>query len=176
MQHLTMHTNLTDKYIGPNQFQHLFYLRNQCFWNRLSTEFKLCESQMYHRYIIQKWISKHLTERFIIVLLINSHKKKSLNIHKCAASLYIHVWLVIMIMCPICATNKPTAKSQHLTRLWLTFSEMIHCTLTLTTNQIYFCLQRYYIVGSNSTETRFRVMKIDRTESKGLVIHDEKVN
>ncbi|XP_078331315.1 polyphosphoinositide phosphatase-like [Crassostrea virginica] len=34
---------------------------------------------------------------------------------------------------------------------------------------------RYYIVGSNSTETRFRVLKIDRTESKELVIHDEKV-
>nr|KAI8742398.1 polyphosphoinositide phosphatase-like [Biomphalaria glabrata] len=34
---------------------------------------------------------------------------------------------------------------------------------------------RYYIVGSNKTETRFRVLKIDRTEPKELVIHDDKV-
>uniref|UniRef100_A0A2C9JCI4 SAC domain-containing protein n=1 Tax=Biomphalaria glabrata TaxID=6526 RepID=A0A2C9JCI4_BIOGL len=35
--------------------------------------------------------------------------------------------------------------------------------------------ERYYIVGSNKTETRFRVLKIDRTEPKELVIHDDKV-
>ncbi|KAH9498506.1 phosphatidylinositol-3,5-bisphosphate 5-phosphatase [Bulinus truncatus] len=34
---------------------------------------------------------------------------------------------------------------------------------------------RYYIVGSNKTETRFRVLKIDRTEPRELVIHDDKV-
>ncbi|XP_056015815.1 polyphosphoinositide phosphatase-like isoform X2 [Ostrea edulis] len=34
---------------------------------------------------------------------------------------------------------------------------------------------RFYIVGSNSTESRFRVLKIDRTEPKELAIHDDKV-
>ncbi|XP_005103334.1 polyphosphoinositide phosphatase isoform X2 [Aplysia californica] len=34
---------------------------------------------------------------------------------------------------------------------------------------------RYYIVGSNKSETRFRVLKIDRTEPRELVIHDDKV-
>ncbi|CAC5356847.1 FIG4 [Mytilus coruscus] len=33
---------------------------------------------------------------------------------------------------------------------------------------------RIYVVGSNTTETQFRVLKIDRTESKDLVIHDDK--
>ena len=31
------------------------------------------------------------------------------------------------------------------------------------------------MVGSNSTETRFRVLKVDRTEPKELVIVDDKV-
>ncbi|XP_059153986.1 polyphosphoinositide phosphatase-like [Physella acuta] len=34
---------------------------------------------------------------------------------------------------------------------------------------------RYYIVGSNKSETRYRVLKIDRTEPRDLVIHDDKV-
>ncbi|XP_078001489.1 polyphosphoinositide phosphatase-like [Glandiceps talaboti] len=34
---------------------------------------------------------------------------------------------------------------------------------------------RYYIVGSNNTETRFRVLKIDRTEPKDLIIHDDRM-
>ncbi|KAK6187826.1 hypothetical protein SNE40_005765 [Patella caerulea] len=34
---------------------------------------------------------------------------------------------------------------------------------------------RFYIVGSNVTETRFRVLKIDRTEPRDLVIQDDKV-
>ncbi|XP_071138018.1 polyphosphoinositide phosphatase-like isoform X1 [Mytilus edulis] len=33
---------------------------------------------------------------------------------------------------------------------------------------------RIYVVGSNTTETQFRVLKIDRTESRDLVIHDDK--
>ena len=35
--------------------------------------------------------------------------------------------------------------------------------------------QRFYVVGSNNTETRFRVIKIDRTEPKELHITDDKV-
>ena len=35
--------------------------------------------------------------------------------------------------------------------------------------------QRYYIVGSNYTETAFRVLKIDRTEPRELHIQDDKV-
>ncbi|GFN80695.1 polyphosphoinositide phosphatase-like [Plakobranchus ocellatus] len=34
---------------------------------------------------------------------------------------------------------------------------------------------RYYVVGSNKAETRFRVLKIDRTEPRELSIHDDKV-
>ncbi|KAK4886863.1 hypothetical protein RN001_003134 [Aquatica leii] len=34
---------------------------------------------------------------------------------------------------------------------------------------------RYYLVGSNNTQTRFRVLKIDRMEPKELVITDDKV-
>ncbi|XP_046335599.2 polyphosphoinositide phosphatase-like isoform X2 [Haliotis rufescens] len=34
---------------------------------------------------------------------------------------------------------------------------------------------RFYIVGSNKTETKFRVLKIDRTEPRELVVHDDKV-
>lgn len=34
---------------------------------------------------------------------------------------------------------------------------------------------RYYIVGSNKTETCYRVLKVDRTEPKDLTIHDDKV-
>ncbi|RUS76932.1 hypothetical protein EGW08_015305 [Elysia chlorotica] len=34
---------------------------------------------------------------------------------------------------------------------------------------------RYYVVGSNKAETRFRVLKIDRTEPRELSLHDDKV-
>uniref|UniRef100_A0A8C6LI90 FIG4 phosphoinositide 5-phosphatase n=1 Tax=Nothobranchius furzeri TaxID=105023 RepID=A0A8C6LI90_NOTFU len=33
---------------------------------------------------------------------------------------------------------------------------------------------RYFLVGSNHAQTRHRVLKIDRTESKDLVIIDDK--
>ena len=36
-------------------------------------------------------------------------------------------------------------------------------------------LQRFYLVGSNNTETKFRVLKIDRTEPRELVISDDRV-
>ena len=38
-----------------------------------------------------------------------------------------------------------------------------------------FSLQRYYLVGSNNTETKFRVLKLDRTEPRELVISDDKI-
>ncbi|CAG9859794.1 unnamed protein product [Phyllotreta striolata] len=34
---------------------------------------------------------------------------------------------------------------------------------------------KFYLVGSNNTQTRFRVLKIDRTEAKELEIYDDKV-
>ncbi|XP_064595494.1 polyphosphoinositide phosphatase-like isoform X2 [Liolophura sinensis] len=34
---------------------------------------------------------------------------------------------------------------------------------------------RFYLVGSNNNETKFRVLKIDRTEPRELAIHDDKV-
>lgn len=40
---------------------------------------------------------------------------------------------------------------------------------------LYETKSRFYIVGSNKMETRFRVMKIDRTEPKDLIINDDKV-
>ena len=36
-------------------------------------------------------------------------------------------------------------------------------------------MQRYYLVGSNNTETKFRVLKLDRTEPRELVISDDKI-
>ena len=36
-------------------------------------------------------------------------------------------------------------------------------------------LQRFYVVGSNNTETKFRVLKIDRMEPRELHIIDDKV-
>lgn len=38
-----------------------------------------------------------------------------------------------------------------------------------------FVLKKYYLVGSNNTQTRFRVLKIDRTEPRDLDIYDDKV-
>lgn len=37
-------------------------------------------------------------------------------------------------------------------------------------------IQRYFIVGSNNTETKFRVLKIDRMEARELIIIDDKVS
>lgn len=36
--------------------------------------------------------------------------------------------------------------------------------------------QRYFLVGSNQAQTKHRVLKIDRTEPKDLVIIDDKVS
>ncbi|XP_035224502.1 polyphosphoinositide phosphatase-like [Stegodyphus dumicola] len=33
---------------------------------------------------------------------------------------------------------------------------------------------RYYLVGCNNTESKFRVLKVDRTESKELNVVDDK--
>ncbi|KAL5009502.1 hypothetical protein ScPMuIL_011807 [Solemya velum] len=40
---------------------------------------------------------------------------------------------------------------------------------------VYETKARLYIVGSNMTESRFRVLKIDRTEPKELIINDDKI-
>lgn len=37
-------------------------------------------------------------------------------------------------------------------------------------------MQRYFLVGSNPAETKYRVLKIDRTEPKDLVVIDDKVS
>lgn len=45
----------------------------------------------------------------------------------------------------------------------------------LEINIYYSCtFQRFYLMGSNNTLTRFRVLKIDRMESKELVVVDDK--
>ena len=38
-----------------------------------------------------------------------------------------------------------------------------------------FIFQRYYVVGSNDSQTKFRVLKIDRTEPRELIISDDKI-
>lgn len=35
--------------------------------------------------------------------------------------------------------------------------------------------QRFYLIGSNNTQTRFRVLKIDRTDPRELILVDDKV-
>lgn len=40
---------------------------------------------------------------------------------------------------------------------------------------LYETKSRFYLVGSNNTQTKFRVLKIDRTEPKELVINDDKI-
>ncbi|XP_056641119.1 polyphosphoinositide phosphatase isoform X2 [Diorhabda sublineata] len=40
---------------------------------------------------------------------------------------------------------------------------------------LYETKSKYYLVGSNNTQTRFRLLKIDRMESKDLEIYDDKV-
>ncbi|EFA02109.1 polyphosphoinositide phosphatase [Tribolium castaneum] len=40
---------------------------------------------------------------------------------------------------------------------------------------LYETKSKYYLVGSNNTQTRFRVLKIDRQEAKDLKIYDDKV-
>lgn len=39
-----------------------------------------------------------------------------------------------------------------------------------------FSSQRYFLVGSNNAQTKHRVLKIDRTEPRDLVIIDDKVS
>lgn len=39
-----------------------------------------------------------------------------------------------------------------------------------------FFTQRYFLVGSNHSETKYRVLKIDRTEPKDLVVIDDRVS
>lgn len=41
---------------------------------------------------------------------------------------------------------------------------------------LYLPWQRYFLVGTNQAETKHRVLKIDRTEPKDLVIIDDKVS
>lgn len=40
---------------------------------------------------------------------------------------------------------------------------------------LYLSWQRFFLVGTNQAETKHRVLKIDRTEPKDLVIIDDKV-
>ena len=35
--------------------------------------------------------------------------------------------------------------------------------------------QRLYVVGSNDSQSKFRVLKIDRTEARDLIINDDKI-
>ncbi|KAJ8315856.1 hypothetical protein KUTeg_008006, partial [Tegillarca granosa] len=51
----------------------------------------------------------------------------------------------------------------------------ILCYHSSKTTLILGFILRFYIVGSNSTETSFHVLKIDRTEPRDLAIHDDKV-
>lgn len=50
------------------------------------------------------------------------------------------------------------------------------CVLLLSSDVCLMALvQRYFLVGSNQSQTCHRVLKIDRTEPRDLVIIDDKV-
>ena len=40
---------------------------------------------------------------------------------------------------------------------------------------VYETKHRYYVVGSNPEQTKFRVLKIDRTEPRELLVIDDKL-
>jgi len=42
-------------------------------------------------------------------------------------------------------------------------------------NQLVSIFQRYFIVGSNNARTKYRILKIDRTEGHDLTIVDDRV-
>lgn len=47
----------------------------------------------------------------------------------------------------------------------------LYCLYSL---HVFYILQRFYLMGSNNTLTRFRVLKIDRMEPRELVVVDDK--
>ena len=52
---------------------------------------------------------------------------------------------------------------------------MYDAVILVLNNVLLFLSQRFFLVGSNNAETRFRVLKIDRTEPYELVFFDDKV-
>ncbi|CAH0560773.1 unnamed protein product [Brassicogethes aeneus] len=52
------------------------------------------------------------------------------------------------------------------------FHPIISCIQKMA---LYETKSKYYLVGSNNTQTRFRVIKIDRMEPKDLILYDDKV-
>lgn len=52
------------------------------------------------------------------------------------------------------------------------FHPIISCIQKIA---LYETKSKFYLVGSNNTQTRFRVIKIDRTEPKELIVYDDKV-
>ena len=58
---------------------------------------------------------------------------------------------------------------------WLVTRRISAVVKFFVSSRVTFSLQRYYLVGSNNTETKFRVLKLDRTEPRELVISDDKI-
>uniref|UniRef100_A0AAY5L9U8 SAC domain-containing protein n=1 Tax=Esox lucius TaxID=8010 RepID=A0AAY5L9U8_ESOLU len=63
-------------------------------------------------------------------------------------------------------------KSPGLTHVTLNVSSRKYCNYH--TVSLFSLFQRYFLVGSNHAQTKHRVLKIDRTEPKDLVIIDDK--
>ena len=40
---------------------------------------------------------------------------------------------------------------------------------------LYETKQRFYLIGTNNMENKYRVLKVDRTDAKELIIHDDGV-
>lgn len=57
------------------------------------------------------------------------------------------------------------------TKCYVIPHEKVHSCLDM-----YISLQRYFLVGKNPAQNKYRVLKIDRTEPKDLVIIDDKVS
>lgn len=53
---------------------------------------------------------------------------------------------------------------------------MMQACVIIITKMYDFSFQRYFLVGNNHAQTKHRVLKIDRTEPKDLVIIDDKVS
>lgn len=61
--------------------------------------------------------------------------------------------------------------TQIYTKCYVISQEKVHSCLDMCIS-----LQRYFLVGKNPAQNKYRVLKIDRTEPKDLVIIDDKVS
>ncbi|KAF2363948.1 SAC domain [Trinorchestia longiramus] len=67
-------------------------------------------------------------------------------------------------------------RSNYPTQEWARRKVVFHPIINgLQKIALYETWKKYYLIGSNATQTKFRVLKIDRTEPEKLIITDDKV-